>query len=87
MTDKLNPRRVANTLAIVAGVVYAVCAILVAIFPTGTVNVFGNLFHGIDISKIARVPTLGGTIIGLIEIFILGWIIGWFFAIVYNKLK
>ena len=88
MADKLNAKRVALSLASVAAIVYVVCAILVAIFPTEIVNVFGSLFHGIDISKITResVP-LGSTILGLIEIFVLGLIVGWLFAKIYNSIK
>ena len=88
MTDKLNPKRIALSLAIVTGLVYIVCAILVAIAPIWTVNTFGALFHGIDISKIAResVP-ITSTILGLVEIIILALIVGWLFAKVYNSFR
>ncbi len=88
MADKLSEKRVAFSLATVAGIVYIVCAILVAIAPAWTVNTFGALFHGIDISQIARdsVP-LGSTILGLVEIVVLALIVGWLFAKVYNSMK
>ena len=87
MSNKLNVKKTGLTLAIVIGIVYIVCAILIAIAPTATVNVFGALFHGIDISKIAATPTLGRTILGLVEILALGYIVGWLFAVIYNKLN
>ena len=88
MVEKLSPKGIAYSLAIVAGVVYIVCAIFVAIVPTWTVSTFGALFHGIDISKIARdtVP-ISSTIAGLIEIIVLSLIIGWRFTVVYNNIK
>ena len=88
MVEKLSPKRIAYSLAIVAGVVYTVCAFFVAIAPTWTVSTFGALFHRIDISKIARdtVP-ISSTIAGLIEIIVLSLIIGWLFTVVYNNIK
>ena len=88
MAEKWNEKKVAFSLAIVAGIVYIVCAILVAIAPVWTVNTFGALFHGIDISQIAResVP-LGNTITGLVEIVVLALIVGWLFAKVYNSMN
>lgn len=87
MADKLNSKRTAFSLAIVSGIVYIVCAILVAIAPIFTLNTFGALFHGIDISQIAATPTITNTIIGFAEIVVLALIVGWLFAVVYNKLK
>ena len=87
MAEKLNAKRVAYSLAGVSGIVYLICAILVAISPSGTVMVFGYMFHGIDISQISTTPTLSGTVIGLVEIIILALIVGWLFAKIYNKIR
>jgi len=86
--EKISEKRVALSLAIVSGIVYVVCAILVVIAPAWTVGTFGALFHGIDISKIASesVP-LGSTILGLFEIVVLALIVGWLFAKIYNAIK
>ena len=88
MIDKLNEKKVAFSLAGASGIIYVVCAVLIAIFPTGTVKVFGALFHGIDISKITResVP-FTSTILGLIEIIMLSLVAGYIFAKIYNKIK
>ncbi len=86
MAEKISSKKVAYSLALVAGIVYLVCAVLVAIAPTWTVNFFGALFHGIDISQIARTPVpLTTTILGLIEIVVLGYLVGWLFGAVYSK--
>jgi len=71
MAEKLNVKKTSYSLAVVAGIVYLACAILVAIAPVWTVSVFGALFHGIDIR----------------EIIILGFIIGWLYAKIYNSIK
>ena len=86
MAGDLKPKSVGYSLALVAGIVYLACAILVAIAPTWTVNVFGALFHGIDISQITRAPVpLTTTILGLVEIVVMGYLVGWLFGAVYNK--
>jgi len=88
MADKLSPRRVANTFGIVFTGVSLLCAIFVLIFPGTAMSLFNNIFHGIDITQIAKTSvSFGSIIIGLIEAFVLGWIIGWLFAVVYNKFK
>lgn len=84
MADKLNTRKVAYSLAVVSGIVYIICAILIVISQELTVKTFSYLFHGIDITKIATAPTLSGTLIGFAEIVILALIVGWLFAVIYN---
>lgn len=88
MDNKLDEKKVAFSLAGTSGIIYIICAVLIAIFPTGTVRTFGYLFHGIDISRIAResVP-FTETIIGLVEIVALSLIVGYIFAVIYNKIK
>ena len=88
MTDKLNAKRVAMTLAIVSAILYIACALLIAIAPDFTMNLFSNLFHGIDINKIASTSiSLAGTLLGLVEIIVYALIAGWLFALIYNKFK
>ncbi len=88
MADKLSPRRVANTLGVVFAGVSLLCAILILVLPDATMSLFNNIFHGIDLTQIERTSvTFGNIIIGLIVAFVSGWIIGWFFAVVYNKIK
>lgn len=84
--NKLNPNVVALSLGFTAVIVYSVCLILVALLPLETIVTFTNyLVHGIDFSNIAvkNITTIGA-VIGLIEAFIMAWIIGYIFASVYN---
>jgi len=85
MVEKLNPKKVALSLASVAGIIYVVCAILVAIAPAWTVNTFGALFHGIDITSLATSPDLGTGILGLVVSVVSAYIFGAIFALIYNK--
>ncbi len=88
MNDKLNTKRVALSLAIVSAIFYIACALLIAIAPDFTMNLFSNLFHGIDITQTADTSiSLGSTFIGLVEIIVYSLIAGWLFALIYNKIK
>jgi len=102
MKERLSVKRTANALAVTAGIISLVCYILILITPAGTVNFFGAIFHGIDMSKIAvesvsigngmlgviEAIILGWIIVlGVIEAIILGWIIGWLFAKIYNSMS
>lgn len=85
MADKLNPKVVGLSLAAISGMLFVACWALFALFPAGTFNFFNELFHGVDLTKIARIDISSGrTIIGLIEIVIAGFVTGWLFAIIYN---
>lgn len=87
MADNLNEKKIAYSLAVTAGIISIACALLLAIAPAFTTNLFGAIFHGLDISKIAVQITLGGAILGIVEVIIFGLIVGWLFAAIYNKIK
>ena len=88
MKEKISPKKAALSLAIVIGIIYTACAILFYIAPAGTLGLFKQMFHGIDISLIARtsVPLIE-TLTGLITIIISALIVGWLFAKIYNTIK
>ena len=85
--EKLNPKKVSLSLAATSGIVSAACALLIAVAPQFTVNLFGEIFHGIDLSKIQKTMTVGSAIFGIVEVIILALITGWLFAKVYNAFK
>lgn len=87
MVDKLSPKRVSLSLAVVTGIISIICALLIAIAPEGTTKLFGTIFHGIDISKISTTISLGNAVLGTIVAIVLAFIIGWLFATIYNGLK
>ena len=87
MGDNLSPKRVSLSLATVAWIISIVCALLILIAPQATTNLFGAIFHGIDINQITKPITLVGALIGTIEVIVIALIVGWLFATVYNRLK
>ena len=87
MNNKLSPKRVSLSLAYVTAIVSIVCALSIAIFPLGAINLFGSIFHGIDISQIAVALSWQNAILGTVVTIILAFIIGWLFAVIYNKVK
>ena len=85
---ELNPRKTALSLALVFGIFYVVCAVLFAIAPSATLGLFNSLFHGIDINQIAKDSiSFGETAIGFVITVIFALIVGWLYAVFYNKLK
>lgn len=69
------------------GILYIACVILYAIMPQQLITLVQFMFHGIDIAKISGSSmTFGGVVIGLIEVLILSYFVGWLYAIAYNKI-
>lgn len=88
MAEKLNAKVVSFSLAAVSGIAYILCAFFFALAPQPTLNFFKDMFHGVDITKIANAPVpLGSTIAGFIEIVVLSLIVGWLFTTLYNYLQ
>ena len=85
--EKLNPKKVSLSLAATSGIVSAACALLIAVAPQFTVNLFGAVFHGIDLSNIQKTMTISSAILGTIEVIVLALIVGWLFAKIYNSFK
>ena len=86
--EKLKPKAAGYALASVAGIVSIVCLLLVIIAKDFAINLFGAIFHGIDLSQIAADNiTIGAAILGFVEVVVIGFILGWLFAVIYNKLR
>ena len=88
MAEKLKPKAVGYSLASVAGIVSLACLLLVVIARDFTINLFGAIFHGIDLSKIvANNITVSSAVIGFVEVVVIGFVLGWLFAVIYNKMR
>ncbi|MFA4887577.1 MAG: DUF5676 family membrane protein [Candidatus Nanoarchaeia archaeon] len=74
-------------LSITAGIVYTACAVLFWLFPSQTIIFFNNWSHGINLAQIAttKTLTLGGFFVGLLCVMIFTYIVGAFYAFIYNK--
>lgn len=85
--EKLNWKTTALALAAVGGIFSLACAAIIAIWP-GAVKYFGAIFHGIDMTAIAKTNmSIGSVVLGLIEVMVIAAIAGALFAWVYNHLN
>lgn len=82
---RLNESAWANAFAVLMGLVYVVCALLVSILPGISKAVAESWFHGVDLSLIWTGGARPNFIIGLVSSVGLSWIAGWTFALVYNR--
>jgi len=88
MTGNINANKLGLSVGIAGAVLSVLCALLIALAPAFTIGVFGAIFHGIDISQIANTTiSFGGVILGIIDVFIIGYIFGWLVGSLYNKLQ
>jgi len=65
---------------------YVGCAVVMAVAGReGTIFLFNSMMHGIDVSGVIRmdVPVVE-MILGIVQVFILGWLIGATVASIYN---
>lgn len=83
---KLNEVSFGHASAVVVAVFYVGCALLVAVLPDLFRAISQSWFHGIDIGSIWTGSSRGNFVLGLVSAVVLGWVSGWGFARVYNKL-
>ena len=84
---KLNQKTIGLALGIVSGLLSLVCVIFIKLIPEQTMNFFGWLIH---INKLAdligpREITLSGAVAGIVVFSVAAYILGWLFAVLYNK--
>ncbi|MBI4150524.1 hypothetical protein HY492_00185 [Candidatus Woesearchaeota archaeon] len=74
-------------LGITAGIVYALCALFVVVFPGAALRMLTLWFHLIDFAAIAVAPniTLGTFFTGLASTAVIGYLIGYLFAFMHAK--
>lgn len=83
---KKDPIATAHAAAATTAVIYVACALFFVIAPDLSMAVTKTWFHGIDISLIdARTATVGSFILGLVSATVGAWLVGYIFALFYNK--
>lgn len=82
---KLNEKAFANASAVLTGIVYVACYLLVALFPNLFKFVGQSWFHGIDLSLIWTGNPTGDILLGFVTAVVGTWLTGWVFAWVYNQ--
>ncbi|WP_440998560.1 DUF5676 family membrane protein [Fodinibius sp. SL11] len=82
----LNIKKMGLAVGATGTVLYIGCIILmVSVGREATIFFFNSLLHGLDVEPIIRmsVPPLDA-FLGLIQTFILGWLVGALIATIYN---
>lgn len=83
---RLNVKKFGFALGLTVALIYLGCMIVMATAGReGTITFFNSLLHGLDVSSIIRmdVPLLEA-FFGIVQTFILGWLIGACMAAFYN---
>jgi len=84
--NRINVKKFGFAMGLTATLLYAGCMIvLVTAGHEGSIKFFNSLLHGLDTSSIIRmdVPLLEA-LLGIVQYFILGWLIGACIAAFYN---
>lgn len=82
---KHEPMVTANAAAATTVIVYAVCRILVGLFPDLSFTIAQSWFHGIELSKLSSWDlTISSFILGVVSMAVTAWLIGYLFAFTYN---
>jgi hypothetical protein len=84
--NTINIKRFGLAFGVTGAILYLGCIVLMAtVGREGSILFFNNLLHGLDTSSIIRMNVpLWEAILGIIEIFILGWLVGICIAAIYN---
>ena len=87
--EKINQNAAALAGGVTGAVLSLICLIFVAIFPIEAATAVANsLFHGISFSGMAaKSISFGKAATGLAVAFLIGAVIGYVFAVAYNKLS
>ncbi|MBD98777.1 MAG: hypothetical protein CMO34_02955 [Verrucomicrobia bacterium] len=86
MNTPINVRKFGLAFGLTAALLYAGCMLLmITVGHSGTVDFFNSLLHGLDVSSIIRMNVpLWEAGIGIVQTFIIGWLIGACIAGFYN---
>ena len=81
---KLKPSSIGLTLGVMLAVLYTLRTIALLLFPNFIVNVANKIVYNMISIKVP-VITIDAFVIGIIALFIGGFVLGYVFSLVYNK--
>ena len=82
---KLNPKNVGLSLGITFVMLSIICLILILLFSVQSMMTLVNYFtHGMDVTMTVKQVTFLGSIIGIVELYVIGFLVGYLYALVYN---
>lgn len=82
----LSPKRLGFAFAATSALLYLGCVFVMLTVPQdAAIRFFNSVMHGVDVTSIVRwdMPWSEMTI-GVLEVFILGWLVGATVAVLYN---
>ncbi|VAW22792.1 hypothetical protein MNBD_BACTEROID01-1926 [hydrothermal vent metagenome] len=84
--NTINIKRFGLAFGLTGIILYAGCIfVMLTVGRNGTILFFNSLLHGLDTSSIIRMDIqVSEVIIGIIETFIISWLIGACIAMFYN---
>ncbi len=92
MNTNINIKKFGFATGLTGALLYLGCIVVMAtVGHDGTVKFFNSLIHGLDVSTIVRMEVpMWEAGAGIVETFVLGWLIGaciagFYNAFVYNK--
>jgi hypothetical protein len=84
--DRLHVKKLGFALGFTGALIYLGCMIvMITAGQEGTIKFFNSLLHGLDATSIIRMDvSLREAFFGLIQTFIIGWLVGASIAAFYN---
>ena len=84
--EKLHVKKLGFSLGLTGAIAYLGCMIIMFIAgKEGTITFFNSLLHGLDVTQVVRMDiSIVEAIFGIIQTFILGWLVGACIALLYN---
>lgn len=82
---KLSNQKFSLLIAEVTSVIYTICSAFVTLFPDLSTRLMVSLFHISGNINLGTRVTFTGFIMGLIQVFIYAYAIGWVFAWIFNR--
>lgn len=82
----INIKKMGFAVGLTGAILYLGCmVIMLTTGQEGTIKFFNSLLHGLDVGTVIRmdIPLLEA-LIGIVQIFIIGWIVGASIAVFYN---
>ncbi|OGX06724.1 MAG: hypothetical protein A2Z88_09630 [Omnitrophica WOR_2 bacterium GWA2_47_8] len=82
----INVKKFALSFGLTFAFLRLLCVVVMALTPReATVAFFNTLLHGLDVSSVLRTDiSMLEQVYGLIQIFVLGWLLGASIASIYN---
>jgi len=81
----LNPKASANSLAVVSGALYFICALWTLVSRSSYMGMMSTWVHGVNLSALPSTqPGLTSLLTGLLTFVLIAWLTGYAIAVAYN---